>query len=175
MSGFQQFSAASSSCPHQPFLLILAMSFHVNTRHSWPRQPWLGSPTISCPIPVFSECVVLRWEGESRLQYHMLCTLQKHTSFWRTGMASPIGSSKVGRGVLTLLPGCPLLLLLLYPRTANIQCPSLTLQGQRGDLSHLCYFDMDVQTGSQRELAFQIFGLQRLCVARNRPGQPFLL
>lgn len=55
--------APCSSCLHQPFLWTSARSFHVNTRHSWPTQPWLGSHTFSALVPALSECVVLRWEG----------------------------------------------------------------------------------------------------------------
>lgn len=72
-----------------------------------------------------------------------------------TEASQGVGSSIGGRrgGEADTPPG----LCTLSPANLN----SLTLQGERGDLSHLCVFDMDVQTGSQRELAVQFWVYKR--------------
>lgn len=108
-------SAPCSSCPHEPFLMTSARSLHVNTRHSWPRQPWLGSHTVSALIPVFSECGS-EVEGGVWAAAPSCCACCRSM----TGVGSSIGSSRVGESDTS--PGLPFLL--HYSKNSKHSTPS---------------------------------------------------
>ena len=138
-------------CPHQSSCLT-SFAVHVNRRRGYElhKRYWL-----------FLVCGCLRSGNRTVTPFMLL----DGASLWGTGVAAEKAAKK-GRvwhpahRHMIFLPGCPP----LFPPSKELETLSLPKPlRKQGDFTHTYFYDMDVQTGSQRKPAFQFVFFKAAC------------